>query len=1597
MQLLIKFIRGKRITHLVFIGLFFLFNTMSVAIGNTNLATLQVNFPGLNNVSMVVHQADGINNSTTGNYLGQLTSLDNGITVDAPQGVYDLIIKKGAGELIVDDVDCRSSTCSVNNIVASLTIHFSGLNGVHSSVRVTDNTNNSATGDVITNKNWQTDIAVIPVLRQIVDLDISKSGSSMIIDDVDCRSGTCVVNNLTAALTVSFPNMSKVNASAHVIDNINNSVTGEKFTSLNSQQDQAVLTVFRQQYDLEVRNSHEVIYVDNVDCRSGTCLVDDLVATMDVNFPGLSGVHSSVRLPDNTDNRAEGTEVANKNWQSDQVQFTLFKKTYDLRISQGDANFIVDNVDCSSGYCLVDNMSTPLTVNFAGISGVSISARVSDNANGTASGVEVNKKSGQNNQANMVLLPGLYDLHITKGDDSIVLDDIDCRSVSCDVNGITAKMTVNFPGLDSMHTMVYKYDGVGGNVTGTTLFQNKWKKDQTVLTVFKKNYDVSVNREKALPLIVDNVDCTSGLCTVDNLLAVMTIKFPGLNKVHMGVTDPDGQLGIANGVLFTKKTGQKDQAELTVLRRNYDVIIIHNNSDRLVLDNLDCTSGSCLVDQITAEMTVNFDGMNGVHTSIFVPDQQSGTVQGDSVTGLNWQTNQAKIPVLKQVYDVVVNRDKSEPVVIDNLDCTSGQCAIDNITANMTVVFSGMSNINTSVQVPDNKLNAVSGNEVTKLFSQTDQAVLTVFKQRYDVQVDHGQLSRVIDNVDCTSGSCTIDGLTAKLDIHFPGLFKVSSSVHLPDSVVNNASGAEVLTSDWKMHNVSYTLLRNIYDVKVNHSVESIFDNVDCTSAECNILISGNVEATLIDGDRNKPIADQFVNAFEKLPDGTLNLQMTGKTTDQGLINFTLPDVLSGKTYVLKVHNPLGNEATFYSSDITNEGAFQFVVTVDGENQPDLTTPEVYISSPQNGGTVAGQGFQVTGTATDNRKIDRLELNISDPVKGSNKVIPVFHDNSSLWEVSVPESMVSADNNITLSVTAFDLAENQSTAEVTVSVLTDNEGPEITITSHAENDNVPVTGFLLSGSISDLSLVDSLKASLVDSTLGETITNQNVEFSDNNGLWTLIVDNAAMQINEEGSGEVSITLNAIDSVGNTSTKTLHLLVDNVDYSATHMINRITFGATPSLITEVENSGALGFLEQQLAPELIENSNFDAMIGGLPGSTEELQAWTLMHMAYSKRQLQEVMTWFWDNHFNTDINTKRNNAHGIETSNTVQYELAENQAFRANALGNFADLLEISAKSPAMLIYLDSNSNVAADSNENYAREVHELHTMGVHGGYTEQDVENGAEIFTGWHIRNNGFGFDGNFHSVGSYVMYEGTLQETVIAEGGVSQGEELLYALATHPSTATFICKKLVTLFVNDTPPESLVFRCADEFLNTADADDQIQQVLRLIMLSGEFNDVANYRAKIKSPIEFVVGAVRNLEATSDATDLISPVSDMGIKLYENSVPTGWSEIGADWINASLLVERKKWINNFVRNEAESGFSYTDPVQFYTSNNYETAEGIVGYLFQLSVGDDYTDLGRNIALGILGMDFDTNSNNAKQQLQKLNGTVLSFPQYQFQ
>jgi uncharacterized protein (DUF1800 family) len=343
------------------------------------------------------------------------------------------------------------------------------------------------------------------------------------------------------------------------------------------------------------------------------------------------------------------------------------------------------------------------------------------------------------------------------------------------------------------------------------------------------------------------------------------------------------------------------------------------------------------------------------------------------------------------------------------------------------------------------------------------------------------------------------------------------------------------------------------------------------------------------------------------------------------------------------------------------------------------------------------------------------------------------------------------------------------------------------------------------------------------------------------------------------------------------------------------------------------SGAeLAQFAQGLSPQ--QKEVFAAMQNStrLVGS-EEMQV-RLIRDIYSERQLQAVMTDFWLNHFNVYVRKNQNEPYLIPAY--------EREVIRPNALGKFEDLLVATAKSPAMLEYLDNAQSIGPDSqaarnaprvaafarnpqvkaaakdrglNENYGRELMELHTLGVNGGYTQADVTQVAKVFTGWTVSPPAAGmefqFDPRRHEPGSKTVLGKTIHES-----GMNEGLEVLHMLATSPATAKFISTKLAVRFVSDDPPPALVDRMAQTFLAS---DGDIKAVLRTMFESPEFWAPAAERSKVKTPEEFVVSAVRASGATvGSAQGLVQALDKLGMPLYGMQTPNGYSWMSEPWVS---------------------------------------------------------------------------------------------------
>ena len=510
--------------------------------------------------------------------------------------------------------------------------------------------------------------------------------------------------------------------------------------------------------------------------------------------------------------------------------------------------------------------------------------------------------------------------------------------------------------------------------------------------------------------------------------------------------------------------------------------------------------------------------------------------------------------------------------------------------------------------------------------------------------------------------------------------------------------------------------------------------------------------------------------------------------------------------------------------------------------------------------------------------------------------------------------------------------------------------------------------------------------------------------------------------------------------------------------ATQLLNRAAFGPRPGDEAALQSIGATAWIDRQLHPADIPDDQLDVVMTQFPvwrqqslaltqqnppqdifirnlrtergvaanaqfvltaedsiafklendrgnGLVNQFQAAKVARAQLSERQLLEVMTDFWENHFSVFAGKMPTRFTLLEWDRDV---------IRPRALGKFRDLLGAVAHSPAMLYYLDNWLSIAdtvhltlpehramakangrrpvmrrkGGLNENYGRELLELHTLGVDGGYTQQDVIDVARALTGWTVQNPRDG--------GGYLFREGAhdaepkvvLGHRLAAGRGEEDGEDVLDIVARHPSTARFIAFKLARRLVSDTPPPALVARAAATFQSTG---GDIREVVRTILLSAEFASPAAYRAKVKSPFELVVSARRVLRASPDTTPrTVQAIGRLGEPLFGRLTPNGWPETGDQWLNSGSLLDRI----NFAAQLSQGQFPGAAAQQWPPWATLEIApldRQVDGVVEQL-LGGDVSDASRRAFLG--GRSGGSVA-LARPSLRDLIGLALGSPEFQ--
>ncbi len=445
-----------------------------------------------------------------------------------------------------------------------------------------------------------------------------------------------------------------------------------------------------------------------------------------------------------------------------------------------------------------------------------------------------------------------------------------------------------------------------------------------------------------------------------------------------------------------------------------------------------------------------------------------------------------------------------------------------------------------------------------------------------------------------------------------------------------------------------------------------------------------------------------------------------------------------------------------------------------------------------------------------------------------------------------------------------------------------------------------------------------------------------------------------------------------------------------------LLNRAGYGPAPGEVERVTQLGLAAYLEEQLNPEAIEDTASDLIARNQTlyqmdasqlleqeprDATIELIGSTFMRARYSKRQLYEAMVEFWSDHFNIYLRK--------EPLMPLAKIVDDRDVIRPYALGNFRDLLGASAQSPAMLLYLDNISNEKSHPNENYARELLELHTLGVAGGYSQQDVQEVARILTGWTVARRGrlrgqFIFDEDRHDFGEKQV----LDQIFPAGRGAEEVAELLDLLATHPATANFLATKLVRRFVADDPPADLVAQVTEAYLQS---DGEIKAMLRVIFLSKMF---ATAPPKLKRPHTYMVSVLRTLHVEfrlGRGRAIADWMQVMGQPLFLWPPPDGYPDDSSAW--AANLLPRWNFALALLHNEIPGATVPLD--NLLAVGEAETAVAAIqlfaGLVYGRSLQDDELTLFTNYI-----DNASLQNDEAQARLRDCVALMLASPEFQW-
>ncbi len=442
-----------------------------------------------------------------------------------------------------------------------------------------------------------------------------------------------------------------------------------------------------------------------------------------------------------------------------------------------------------------------------------------------------------------------------------------------------------------------------------------------------------------------------------------------------------------------------------------------------------------------------------------------------------------------------------------------------------------------------------------------------------------------------------------------------------------------------------------------------------------------------------------------------------------------------------------------------------------------------------------------------------------------------------------------------------------------------------------------------------------------------------------------------------------------------------------------LLNRAGYGPRPGDAERVAAQGVDAYLAEQLAPDSIDDQAADLIVRGIDLYHREigdlinqepadaalaLGAATLARALASRRQLFEAVVEFWSDHFN--IYLRKNPL-------MAAFKIVDDRdAIRPHALGRFADLLSASAHSPAMLIYLDNAQNRGAAPNENYARELLELHTLGVDGGYDQDDVREAARALSGWTVVRRGRRQGQVLLAPGQHDDGAKTILGVTFPAGqGVGDIERLIALLAEHPSTARFLAHKLARRFVADEPPADLVADLAGIYAATG---GDIRAMLRHLFTSDTFRTAP---PKLKRPYTYLVSALRSVGAdVSRGRDIGRWLNLLGQPLFQWAAPNGYPDVSAAW--AANLLPRWNFALALLTDRTGARVPFADLLAAGRAGN---AADALNLFAGLTLGRALDDEALDLLVGYVGTDR-LDRREAQQRLREAVALIIASPAFQW-